>query len=247
MGLKSVYSLKCLGLVPCPKASTTKVSHECQQALVCGALLPHGAHVLMCSCVVVFVASYNFMNISGFPPQLTNVYSIQDRSQSGQAEVQIGVVFRFVGCELIMVCVCMCESSTLRLFNQVTTVTEALYVPNGIAYYEGDLYVSLIDTIYRYNDVDHPNATFPIPTMDADILVASQTLLPNSTWHGWRYAIARDDELYVAVGAPCNVPGDADPACVSQDPVKRITSALNLSLSSLHTTTPHLLLVPSTV
>jgi hypothetical protein len=41
-----------------------------------------------------------------------------------------------------------------------------MFVPNGVVYHQGDLYVALIDQEFRYNDIDLEKVTKPIPTAD---------------------------------------------------------------------------------
>ena len=108
-----------------------------------------------------------------------------------------------------------------------------MFVPNGVVYHQGDLYVALIDQVFRYNDIDLEKVTEPIPTADADEIVLAHTYLHNSTWHGWRYLVAKNDSLYIAIGAPCNVPGDGDANCMA-DPDKM--GAIH-TLGPLHTDT----------
>jgi glucose/arabinose dehydrogenase len=88
----------------------------------------------------------------------------------------------------------------------VGPVTGDLWVPNGIAIINGDLYVALIDQILRYRNVEHDLSVVGTP----EVFLAAGTM-PNSTWHGWRYMRAGPDGgLYLAIGSPCNVPCDQD-------------------------------------
>jgi len=74
-----------------------------------------------------------------------------------------------------------------------------LETPNGIAIFDGDLYVAETSRVTRYRDIeanlDEPPAA---EVLDID--------LPSESWHGWRYiGFGPDDKLYIAVGAPCNI------------------------------------------
>jgi glucose/arabinose dehydrogenase len=96
---------------------------------------------------------------------------------------------------------------------QVLPVTEPLWVPNGIAFLNGDLYVALIDRVLRFRDIE-ANLSAP----HAWEYAVPPGVLPTSTWHGWRYMRAGPDgRLYLAVGSPCNVPCDADCDCARSD------------------------------
>ena len=71
--------------------------------------------------------------------------------------------------------------------------------PNGIAFYEGDLYVAELDRVYRYRDIEDHLEDAPEPELlDID--------LPSEKSHGWRYiGFGPDGKLYIAIGAPCNI------------------------------------------
>ena len=96
---------------------------------------------------------------------------------------------------------------------QTIPVTEPLWVPNGIAYLNGDLFVALIDRVLVYRNIE---ADLTAPHV-AEVVIAPGTL-PTSTWHGWRYMRAGPDgRLYLAIGSPCNVPCDQDCECARAD------------------------------
>ena len=83
--------------------------------------------------------------------------------------------------------------------NRVIEVIDRLKVPNGIAYFEGDLYVAEIPRILVYRDIDKRLENPPEPeVLDVE--------LTSDRHHGWRYiGFGPDDKLYVSLGAPCNV------------------------------------------
>lgn len=82
---------------------------------------------------------------------------------------------------------------------QVIELVKGLSTPNGIAFYNGDLYIAEIERILRYDNVEDNLNNMPFP----EILDIE---MPSETHHGWRYiGFGPDHRLYVAIGAPCNV------------------------------------------
>lgn len=92
------------------------------------------------------------------------------------------------------------------------TIASGLNSPNGVAYYNGNLYVAEINRIIKFEDIDNTykdNPTFSI---------VNDTDYPSDTHHGWKYlAIGPDNKLYVPIGAPCNI-------CNAQSPYSSITT-----------------------
>lgn len=85
-----------------------------------------------------------------------------------------------------------------------------LYMPNGVAYKNGDLFVAQTNKIIRFNNIDQNLSNPPKPIIIYD-------KLPSDKHHGWKYLrFGKDNKLYTAVGAPCNI-------CV---PKKNIYSSL---------------------
>lgn len=74
-------------------------------------------------------------------------------------------------------------------------------MPNGVAYQNGDLYVAEVDTIHLFPDILEQLADErPI---DSSIFYDA---LPSDKHHGWKYiAFWPEGDLYVPVGAPCNI------------------------------------------
>ena len=80
------------------------------------------------------------------------------------------------------------------------TIIKGLRQPTGIGFYNGNLYVTDIDKIYRYKDIannlDNPKGE----------VVYSD--FPPYTSHGWKYMVADTQSpgwFYIPVGPPCNV------------------------------------------
>ncbi len=78
-------------------------------------------------------------------------------------------------------------------------IDSGLYMPNGVAYYAGDLYVAETNRIIRYNNILENLNNPPEPEVVYD-------QLPSDRHHGWKYLrVGKDKRLYTAVGAPCNI------------------------------------------
>ena len=81
----------------------------------------------------------------------------------------------------------------------VLTIASGLYMPNGVAFRDGALYVAEVNRILRFDDIEHHLTDPPEPVVVFD-------RYPSDRWHGWKYiAFGPDGWLYVPVGAPCNV------------------------------------------
>jgi len=93
--------------------------------------------------------------------------------------------------------------------SEVLTIASGLFMPNGVALRDGDLFVAEVNRILKFEDIDDnlENPSFSVVSDD----------FPSDRWHGWKYiAFGPDDRLYVPVGAPCNV-------CSVEDPYGTIT------------------------
>lgn len=78
-------------------------------------------------------------------------------------------------------------------------VADGLRMPVGVAFRDGDLYVSAIDRVLRLRGIETRLARPPRPE------VVSRAW-PGDTHHGWKFiAFGPDGSLYVPVGAPCNI------------------------------------------
>ncbi len=83
--------------------------------------------------------------------------------------------------------------------DKVYTLAEDLFMPNGIAWGDGNLYVAEVNRVIRFDDIEAHLADPPEP-------VVVNGSLPSDAAHGWKFIrFGPDGKLYVPVGAPCNV------------------------------------------
>ena len=79
------------------------------------------------------------------------------------------------------------------------TIAEDLYMPNGVAFKDGSLYVAEINRIVRFDKITENLKKPP----EASIVFDK---LPSDKHHGWKYLrFGPDGKLYTAIGAPCNI------------------------------------------
>jgi glucose/arabinose dehydrogenase len=82
---------------------------------------------------------------------------------------------------------------------EVKTIAEKLFLPNGIEFVKGSLYVATPKDITRYDDIENRLDNPPVPVMVYD-------KLPGEVPHGWKFIKqGPDGKLYVNIGAPCNI------------------------------------------
>ncbi len=78
-------------------------------------------------------------------------------------------------------------------------IASGLDLPVGVAFRDGDLYISAVSRILRIRDVEQRLRNPPQPEVVFDGY-------PTDTHHGWKFiAFGPDGALYVPVGAPCNI------------------------------------------
>ena len=83
--------------------------------------------------------------------------------------------------------------------DQRYTLATGLNMPNGVAFKNGSLYVAEVNRILRFDNIENNLANPGTP-----VVVYDQ--YPTEMHHGWKYiAFGPDGNLYVPVGAPCNV------------------------------------------
>lgn len=86
-----------------------------------------------------------------------------------------------------------------RVAEQVHVLARDLFMPSGVAFRDGSLYVAEVNRILRFDDIA---ARLDDPLRP--VVVTED--LPGETHHGWKFiAFGPDGRLYVPVGAPCNV------------------------------------------
>lgn len=74
-----------------------------------------------------------------------------------------------------------------------------LKMPNGVALKDGDLYVATVSEVLRWRDV---RAKLDAPG-EPEVVYAGY---PTEEHHGWKFiSFGPDGQLYVPVGAPCNI------------------------------------------
>ncbi len=96
----------------------------------------------------------------------------------------------------------------------VITLLEDLTMPSGVTVHHGDLWVAALDEVIRVDNIDANLREDPPSTLVTDDL-------PDKSHHGWKYIkFGPDGELYVPVGAPCNI-------CLSKD--ERFASILRMN------------------
>ncbi len=103
-----------------------------------------------------------------------------------------------------------------RKADEVITILDDLNIGNGVAMYQGNLYVAEQNRIARY-----PAADFDLSLPFSQMREIIYDQLPDKFLHGWRYiAFGVDGKLYVSVGAPCNVcePNGIEATILRMDP-----------------------------
>jgi glucose/arabinose dehydrogenase len=82
---------------------------------------------------------------------------------------------------------------------RVMTIASGLNAPNGVAFYQGSLYVAEINRVLRYDNIEDNLTNPPRP-------VVISTNFPSDAHHGWKFIrFGPDGKLYIPVGAPCNI------------------------------------------
>ena len=86
----------------------------------------------------------------------------------------------------------------------VIVVATGLQMPVGVAWHNGDLFVSAVNRIVVLRNIDEHLLDPPAPEVVTD-------KFPTATHHGWKFiAYGPEGRLYVPVGAPCNICLSAD-------------------------------------
>jgi len=100
-------------------------------------------------------------------------------------------------------------------------VADGLTLATGVSIFDGDLFFSEINKIWKIANIDQVLDKNPLALPNKELITDN---LPSDKWHGWKW-IKHDQNgnLYTNVGAPCNV-------CLSED--QRYASILRLSNGS---------------
>ena len=100
---------------------------------------------------------------------------------------------------------------------KVQTIATGLKMPSGLVWHNNNLYVGALNQILSYENIDDHLAAPVDPKVITDTL-------PDKEHHGWKYlTVGPDGDLFVPVGAPCNI-------CKSKDP--RFASILKMNLKT---------------
>ena len=95
------------------------------------------------------------------------------------------------------------------------TIATGLNMPVGVALSNGDLYVSEISRILKFPDIEHH-----LEQPKKEVFVDNY---PDKDHHGWKFiAFGPDSNLYVPVGAPCNI-------CEPDDEIFATITRINMS------------------
>ncbi len=91
------------------------------------------------------------------------------------------------------------DSDDDGLADKSYVLAEDLYMPNGVAFKNGALYVAQPHRIIRFDNIGKQLDNPPAPAV-------VYKGLPSDRHHGWKYLrFGPDSKLYSAVGAPCNI------------------------------------------
>jgi len=103
----------------------------------------------------------------------------------------------------------------------VIELLKGLDMPSGVAVHQGDLYVAALNKVIKISQIDKVlTSSAPAQKAAASLQTITESL-PDKGHHGWKYIkFGPDDQLYVPVGAPCNI-------CLSDDP--RFASLLRMN------------------
>ncbi len=97
-------------------------------------------------------------------------------------------------------------------FEKQLVVANNLNNPAGVAYFEQDLYVAEMDTVWVIKNIDNWLDSNSKVLPDKEIYMND---LPSETWHGLKYIdFGPDGSLYIPIGVPCNIclePQQEDP------------------------------------
>ncbi len=92
-----------------------------------------------------------------------------------------------------------------KKIDKVYVIARGLNMPNGVAFKDGALYVAEVHRILRFDNIVSRLNDPPKP-------VVIYKNYPSDDHHGWKFIrFGPDNQLYVPVGAPCNICDPGDP------------------------------------
>ena len=99
---------------------------------------------------------------------------------------------------------------------EVITIASGLNMPNGVAMQGSALYVAEVNRVLRFDGIEEQVREIASGKRNSAQFSVVTDSLPSDTHHGWKFiAFGPDGNLYVPVGAPCNVCERADPRYAS--------------------------------
>ncbi len=105
----------------------------------------------------------------------------------------------FVGSSGVGKVYALTDSNADGVADRVRVIASGLRNPIGVAFHDGDLYVSAVSRIVVLRDIEQHLDAPPKPELVTD-------KLPSEGHHGGRFlAFGPDGKLYVPIGAPCNI------------------------------------------
>jgi glucose/arabinose dehydrogenase len=98
--------------------------------------------------------------------------------------------------------------------DEIFTLAKNLNMPNGVAFRDGSLYVAEVSRVLRFDKIEGRLKNPPQPAIIRDDF-------PTDRHHGWKFiSFGPDGNLYIPVGAPCNI-------CEQED--KRYSTILRMN------------------
>ncbi|MBD3312930.1 sorbosone dehydrogenase family protein [Candidatus Woesearchaeota archaeon] len=101
--------------------------------------------------------------------------------------------------------------------DRTVRIASDMNMPNGLAYRDRDLYVAEVSRVIVFRDIENKIKNMdPAGEGDLEYEVLFDGY-PDDTGHGWKFiSFSPDGNLFVPVGAPCNI-------CEKEDPYASIT------------------------